>query len=113
MNKQSYKFVHSRGCPIRHLTRFESTKEELGEQAPNENLSPFEGMIHLADPSQSNDDFSRLDHVSKVFIKQKVFQQMVNYTVLFHLVVVIIKHICHIGLRRKGSYFSQSVNDFV
>ena len=83
---------------------------------PNINFSSDDvdiGVWIIVDSSNNDDVFDQLGQVSTIFIKLKVFQKMVEILSLFHLVMVINKHVFHQRLKRKGSYFSQSVNGFI
>ena len=115
-NKQNSKIVCSRGCSIRHLVNMKSNEGGSGAHTPNINFSSDDvvvGVWLIADLSKNSDVFNQLGQLSTIFIKLKVFYKMVKILALFHLFMAINKHIFHQALRRKGSYFSQSINGFV
>ena len=93
-----------------------SIEEGVGAHTPNINFSADDvvvGIWIIVDASKNDDVFNQLGQVSTIFIKLKMFQKMVKILSFFHLFMTISKHIFHQGLRRKGSYFSQSINGFV
>ena len=116
ISKQISKFVCSRGFPIRHLADIKSSEGGVGAHTPNINFLSDDvvvGVWIIADSSNNDDIFDQLGQVSTSLIKLKVFQKMINILSLFHLVMIINRHVFHQRLTRKGSYFSQSVNGFV
>ena len=123
-NGMSAKFIISRGCPIRHLARMEAKNKALIEQViehdppiKDESKNVFATKLdqfQLIFTFMSSHTVDQLKEVSAfVSIILYIVHNPLYYLYVFHVFSTPFACRFYCQLRRKGSYFSQSVNGFV
>ena len=111
----SANFIISRGCPIKHLARMEANQEKpVMFVFKHEYSNEAEAEGQLTYLPLDNGKKNLLVEVSQfVYVFQEIVLQFFTQLYVIHLLLAILTHEEFCILRRKGSYFSQSVNGFV
>lgn len=124
INKMSFVFVLSRGCPIRHLTWLEANNSSKVTLEPEHEDRMEEGIKDASMVEQGQSNFIDLIWSSSmcdlfeearefVHIFQRVVHQAMIQLCVLLLVVAAYDHARNCKLLKKGNHFGEIVNGFI